>query len=328
MLCLGGLLCATLSLPICSFSAVSVRSTDQLLLAAGNARLSGHYAQAGELYTSAIRDLEAAGVTDARLGRSLVELGNVREVQGRCDLAAGLILRGIRILEAADGWAAFELTDAWQKLGRAYDCLRQYSKAAEALGHAFQVEQSAPAPRPHKLVELLASQGGVYQSQRKFAEAERAFERAQSILDRNPRIDSTEAALLLNNLGTLYRAMGRKAQPEAAFRRGLALAEAAAAPDSGVEASLLDNLASLSLARKQYRDAAATFERALRLLDRGAPVPPAAAVQILRDYAKCLRKLGQRDPAKTLEARAAALSSGQPDAAGPVVVDATELARK
>jgi tetratricopeptide (TPR) repeat protein len=328
MLWLGWLLCATLSLPICSFSAASVRSTDQLLLAAENARLSGHYAEAGEFYTAAIRDLEAAGVTGARLGRSLVELGNIREVQGHCDLAAGLILRGIRILEAADGRPSFELTEAWQKLGRAYDCLRQYSKAAQALGRAFQFERSAPAPRPNKLVELLASQGGVYQSQRKFAEAERAFEHAQSILDRNPRIDPTEAALVLNNLGTLYRAMGRNAQSQAAFRRGLALAEAAAAPDSGVEVSLLDNLASLGLARKQYREASASFERALRLLDRGAPVPPVAVVQIVQDYAKCLRKLGQRDPAKTLEARAAALSSGQPDAAGPLVVDATELAKK
>lgn len=147
------------------------------------------------------------------------------------------------------------------------------------------------------------------------------------ILDKNPQVDSTEAALLLNNLGMLFRMLDQNAESEAAFRRGLALAEAAITPNPGMEVSLLYNLASLDVARKQYREAAPRFERAVRLLDSGAPLPPRAGGQMLRDYATCLRKLGDRKQARTLDAQAATLLSSQPDDNSRLVVDARALAR-
>ncbi|MGA2196182.1 MAG: tetratricopeptide repeat protein [Bryobacteraceae bacterium] len=327
LLFLAGVLCATLGLPMRLLATGSERSLDQLLQAATAARLSGHYAQAGELYTFAIRDLEAVGITDVRLARSLLDLGGVREVQGRCQQAADLVLRGLRILEAADQPDPFARSEAWQELGKAYYCQRQYSKADQALHRALGIEQSTPAPRQDRLAEILASQGGVYEFEGRFAEAETAFERAQSIIDQNPRADSMDAAFLRNNLGMLFRMMGRNAESEAAFLGGLALAEAATTPNPVMEIALLDNLASLDLARKQYRDAAARFERALRLLDRGTPLLPRAAGQILRDYAACLRKLGDRSRARTLNTRAAALLSSQEDGNGRLVVDVTELAQ-
>jgi tetratricopeptide (TPR) repeat protein len=177
------------------------------------------------------------------------------------------------------------------------------------------------------LAEILASQGGVYESEGRFAEAETVFERAQSILDQNPRADSMDAAMLQNNLGMLFRMMRRNEESQTAFRRGLACAEAATTPNPVMEIALLENLASLDLARKQYRDAAARFERAVRLLDRGTPLPPRAAAQILRDYAACLRKLGDRSQARSLDRRAAALLSSQEDGNGRLIVDVTELAR-
>jgi tetratricopeptide (TPR) repeat protein len=322
----AGVLWVMLALPMCSFPSDSERSSDQLLQAARTARLHGNYVEAGELYTSTIRDLEAAGVADVRLARLLVELGGVRGVQGRCQQAADLFLRGVRILEAGDQPDPFERSEAWEELAKAYSCERQFSKAEPALRHAFDSEQSAPAPRQDRLLEILASQGAVYETERRLGEAETVFERARSILDKNPRVDSMQAALLLNNLGMLYRMMGRNPDSEAAFRRGLAFADAAATPSPGMEISLLDNLASLSLASKQYGEAAAHFERAVRLLDRGTPLPSGAAGRMLRDYAACLRKLGNRSQARALDARSAALLRSQTDGDSRLVVDATELA--
>ena len=135
-----------------------------------------------------------------------------------------------------------------------------------------------------------------------------------------------EAALLLNNLGLLLRLMGRDADSEATFRRGLGLVQAATTPVPGMEVSLLYNLASLDLARKQFREAAGRFAAAVRLLDNGASLPPRAAAQILREYAACLRKLGERRQAKSLDTKSAALLSSQPEGNERLIVDVTELA--
>jgi len=323
----AAVICAALSLPVCLFSAGSGRNPDRLLQAARIALQSGDFAQADELYTSAIPDLEAAGPADIRLAPSLVELGAARAAEGRCQQAVDLIVRGIHLLDAAPQSGASQRSEAWEELAKAYHCQRQYSKAEQALSRALDIEHNAPSPRPDRLVELLAGQGMVYQSERKFAQAETVFRSAQSVLDRSPRVNPLEAALLLNNHGLLLRLTGRTAESEATFRRGLALVESAATPDPGMEASLLDNLASLDLARKQYHDAAVFFSNALRLIDRGTSLPPRTAAQILHDYALCLRKLGDRDQAKSLDTRAAALQSSQPDGDPSLVVDVAELSR-
>lgn len=97
-------------------------------------------------------------------------------------------------------------------------------------------------------------------------------------------------------------------------------------PDTALQVALLHNLASLEVARKQYRDAARRFDEALQLLDGGTPLPTRSAAQVLEDYAACLRKLGEGNQAKALEARVAEMLSGQLDTR-PLTVDVTELAR-
>ena len=131
------------------------------------------------MYTSAIRDLEAAGVADVRLARSLLELGGIRGI-GDVVSRPPILSRAVRILEAGDQPDRFERSEAWQELSKAYSCERQYSKEPNpALQRAFDAEQSAPAPRQEKLVEILASQGVVYEAERRFARPKR-FSNARS----------------------------------------------------------------------------------------------------------------------------------------------------
>jgi len=327
LLSLGPLICLGLALPMGSFAAGPEGDSLQLLAAARSALESGNFARAGELYTVVVRDLERAGVADVRLASSLVDLGRLRAAEGRCGEASGLLLRGIGVLDAAAEPDSFERSEAWEALAKAYNCQRQYSKAEQALRRALDLERSAPAPRPDHLVELLVDQGAVYQAEHKFGEAESAFKIAQSVLDRNPRVDSNEAALLLNNLGMLLRLMGRNAESEAAFRQGLALAGPNTTWGPGLRVALQYNLASLEVAQKQYRDAAAHFEEAVRLLDHETSLPPRPVGELLRDYAACLRKLGDRRQAGILDTRAAALLNSQPDGDGHLAVDVSELAR-
>jgi tetratricopeptide (TPR) repeat protein len=322
-----GLFCAGLALPIHCSAADSELSPDQLLRAATTSRLTGNYTRASELYGSLIRTLEEAGSTDSRLARSLVGLGGVREAQGKCQQAADLIIRAIHLLDTPAQPRPFLQSESWQALAKAYNCLGTYSKATTSLQHAFDAEQSAPAPRPDRLVEILSSAGAVYNSSGKLAEAQASLERARSVIDRYPKVSPTEAALLLNNLGLLYRLNGRIQDAEDSYRRGLALMEDSSTPGFELEISLLVNIAAIDENRKHHKDAADSYEKAVALLDRGSSLPPRSFGTILQGYAACLRKLGQRDRAKILEARATALIGSQTDGNQELVIDTTQLAR-
>lgn len=324
---LGALLCVALSLPMRSFAAGLEDDSGQLIQAARSALESGNFERAGAMYTSVVRDLEGAGVTDDRLASSLVDLGRVRTIEGRCGEASNLILRGIRILDATPRPDSFERSEAWEAMAKAYDCQRQYSKAEQTLNRALDIERSAKSPRPNHLAELLASLGGVYQYEHKFDQAVAAFRGAQLVVDRNPKVDSDQRLLLLNNFGSLLRQMGRYSESESTFREGMAFAETATASRPELLVALEYNLASLEVTRKRFREAAGLFEKAVRLLDKGTSLPPRSAGELLRDYAACLRKLGDRGQAQVLEMRSAALLSSQPDGNGRVVVDVSQLTR-
>jgi len=323
---LAGLVCIALALPMRLLPAAPDRHWDQLMQAARAAVEDRQYAEAGELYTSAIHELEAAQVTDGRLAGSLLELGRVRNLQGRCQQASDLVLHGIRILDTQPQPDASEQGAAWQELGLAYNCQQQYSKEGHALRRALDFEQGASAPRNDRLVAILSEMGTVYQFEHRYVEAEAVFERAQSILDRDPRANPMEAALLLNNLGMLQRMMGRLSESDATLHRALGLLEATPAPDVGLQVALLYNLASLDFARKHYPDAAASFQRAVELLGKDTRLRPAERAQFLYDYAACLRRLGDKSKARNIETTAAALRNSQPEERNRrLVVDVTEL---
>ena len=61
-----------------------------------------------------------------------------------------------------------------------------------------------------------------------------------------------------------------------------------------------------------YGEAETLFAKALALGDQGAGMPPADFARILRGYARCLRKLGSKDDAKSLDSRAKAILGAPP----------------
>lgn len=79
----------------------AIFSADWLELAEGarQLRLQGRYAEGLELAQQAVRQAEAFGPGDSRIGVALVELGTLSRFLGRFPEAERAYLRGIRILE-------------------------------------------------------------------------------------------------------------------------------------------------------------------------------------------------------------------------------------
>jgi tetratricopeptide (TPR) repeat protein len=322
----GAFVALALTLTVPAFSAGPELNSGRVIDAAQSARDSGDLARAGEIYVSAIHNLENAGATGA-LPSMILGLAGVRTMQGRCMDAAGLASRGIGILESSAKSDPHARSAAWATLGRADHCQGQYSKAEMAYRRAIEIEQGSPDPRPDRLIEFMSSQGVVQEAEHKYVDAHNVFTRAQAVLNQHPQLDSNEGALLQNNFGLLLRLMGKTAESEAAFRRGLELVDRAVAPDRGLQAYLDYNLASVEMSRKQFREAAQIFSHAVWMVDSGAAVTAHTAGEMLRDYAVCERKLGDRRQARLLEARAAAVLHAEGDGSKGQVVDVAELSQ-
>src|ERR1700722_11398286 len=153
----------------------------QIIVAARADFSVGKYEDAARQYTSAVHQLEAAGMHDGRLAGTLGELGVVRGFQGRCAESSQLLMRGIKTFEAAAGPKASELIVMWQDLGAAYHCQRLDSKAERAYVHALDLEQNALAPQKARMAEILSKLGGIYDEEAKYSEAQAALERAQTV---------------------------------------------------------------------------------------------------------------------------------------------------
>ena len=289
----------------------------------------GRYAEADGLYASAIRQEEAAGAAIEKTARALYELGTVRRIEGRCDEATDLIRRGIRMLSAAPHPDPEELSRLWQTLADAYRCRARHLDALHAYSQAWDLEAGVPAPDRQRLVDILSGQVVNYLSLGRHDESEAAFARIQALADEK-RLEPLQQAAILNNLGTLRRLEGRLPEAEAAFRQGLLQVENNAATADPTAVYLSSNLGMLVLERKAYQEAKSLFARSMSLIEAGAEVPPEDLPQLLRNYAVCLQKMGQKGEARKLLARAGTLEREFPSdrlPRAPVSVDELVRAR-
>lgn len=301
---------------------------DQLLPRARTAFLAGKYAEADGLYATAIQRWQTTGSENKSLARAFYELGAVRKLEGRCEEASGLVVRGIRMLESAPHPDAHELVEAWGVLGAAYYCGHLYSNAERAYARALDLARGTAVPDRKALFESQAGLGAVYQSEGKYSRAEETYRSARAILKESSQIEPRSQAFLLGNLGALLRAEGRYPESEAALHEGFATLEKNGGVKSEVAAYLLNNLAMVQMERKAYREAAVLLGKAADLIKAGVVVPPADVALLLRNYAVCLRKTGEKDKAKEVQSQAGKLAGNvPPDHERGMVTDVAQLAR-
>jgi tetratricopeptide (TPR) repeat protein len=303
--------------------------TDRLVLAADAALNARNYVEADRLYSAVLRQYEAQGIDGSRLAAVLVRLGFARKVQGRYGESTDLILLGVQTLENAPASDRAGLGTAWQMLGTAYYTQHLYTKAEHAYERALEIQKQDLPARDAEAIEVLSSLGAVYVREQRFTEAEAAFQKAQGILESIPQPDPGTQALLMNNLGSLYWGMERYREAASVLSRGLPVAEQANDPTHILTVHMLGNLAIAHQALKEYQEAATLFARVMEFLDKDILVEPDEAARLYQRYAVCLRKLGNRNEAKKMEARAKTLLSTQPrDLTTELVVDASQFRRE
>jgi len=318
-----------------SLQNVTQTQLEKLVKSGRSAFYKGSYEEADRIYQKVIKQAEAAGVQGVLLARTTYELGAMRKVEGRCDEAVPLIQRGLAMLTVyrprpgeASGLYPGEITTVWEVLGAARACDYDYTQAEHAYHKALEAEQTSPAPRRHTLFEIQSNLGSVYQEEGKYPQAQANYEAAQALQD-DPQVDPISRALLAGTYGPLLRALGREAEAADMIQSGLAAVRTAAGSDGSTAVILLNAMALIQTDRKAYGEAAQLLAEAIDRMDKGAAFRPGDRARVLRNYALCLRKMGEKKRAREIESQAAQLTAGlRPDATRGPLVDVSELAAK
>jgi tetratricopeptide (TPR) repeat protein len=324
----------SLCLLFCLVLPATQTSMDQVsadeLMKSGQASLQArNYVEARRFYSAALQQFGATRVTDARLVRSLTALGLTCRIEGLCVESSAYYVRAIRALETTPGADALELAKIWQFLASAYDCQSLFSRARQALERAVDLKQSKLGERNPDMIELLANLAMAYNKQKSFVAAETVAKRAWDIVQENSAVDPTLATLVLTNLGTIFGSMRRYEEAEVALREGVAILERSSNSRGEQMILLLNNLALTCASQKRNHEATNLLARAVDLLEQGAPMEPRDTAQVLKNYAGCLRRIGNKTVARKFEVRAGVMLSALPSqATGALVIDANDLLKK
>ena len=291
------------------------------------------YAAADRFFSSALFHRDSAGIRDVYLARVLYELAAVRGLTGRHGDAIRLITRAIDVLEALPEVDSAELAIASQGLGSAYLGVRAYPEAVQAYSRAIDLRVANGNAEPADVLPILIGLSSTYRAQHRNRDAEAALLRGKALIDNPPASGQPAQAWLLTSLGNFYlserrfaEAMAPLLQAQSIVEDLVASAKGAAIPVELVRPYISEGLALAFFGQNHYEEAETLFAKALALGDQGAGMPPADFARILRGYARCLRKLGSKDDAKSLDSRAKAIL-GAPPGPGDFVVDASQLIR-
>jgi tetratricopeptide (TPR) repeat protein len=301
-------------------------SIEDRLLHANAALIAGNVAEAEQLYSSALAQMQAEKVGGEPLATALYGLACTRNATGRCHEAADMALRAIRTLEKIPTPDPAEVSGAFQVLGTAYFCQRLYSKAEESYRKAMDLMDGNSA-HDSTLAEILSNLGAAYTNQGRYRNAEAVLANSLAIMERNPPTDPVLLAMAQNNLGAVYRQLGRLVEAEAAFRSARPILERY--PYHPLTAHVLANLATICIDTKRYQEAGSLLAKAVELIEGGLVLPSYETRSIFQTYAECLRRAGDKAEAKRIESKGKVILSALPaDPQDGQVVDASQLIRR
>ena len=329
--------CAAIALVLGSALWAQSFQPDQWLktmYAARDAMDSGRYTDADHLYSSAVDQAKEAGPEKAFLVRALYELASVREVLGRNTEAARMLKQALGLLEAEPVLRSTEMAVVWQGLGTAYIGTKSYPNAVLAFQKALELTVSNGGAKAADLLPIYGGLSGAYRAQHKYREAETAIRHGMDQIERLQPQDAWTRWYLLTSLGNLYLWEHRFTEAESVLREAQSLMERSKPPkesvlqDSAARGYLAFNLALVLAAEKRYSEAGPLFVQALGQAEAGAPIPPADVARIITEYARCLRRSGNKEYAGTMEAKAKALIATTPKDPSSFVVDVSALARR
>lgn len=260
----------------------------------------GRYPDAEELLSAALTEAEKLGKEDSRLAASLNNLAAVYRAQHKYGEAEPLYKRALTILKEALGHEHPDVAANLNNLGRLY-----YEIAKQA--DARLAENLLSSPQILDPATSYQLQVQISFREHKYAEAEPLFKQALRIQEKTLRQDHPDLAMTLIHLADLYFAQGMYKKAGPLYSRTLAIQEETFGAEHINVSDTVYRMALMYKLQKKYLKSEPFFLRALSIRE-GILGPEHNEVgEILANYASLLRRMGRKDEAKKMEARAKAI---------------------
>jgi tetratricopeptide (TPR) repeat protein len=260
-------------------------------------------AEAEPLYQRAlcIRE-QALGPDHPDVARPLIGLGNLYYFQGKDAKAEPLYQRALRIREQALGPDHPDVAYPLNNLANLYRLQDQYAEAELLYQRALHIWEQTLRPDHPQVAYPLIGLADLYAEQGKYTEAEPLYQRAVHIREQAQGPDHPQVAYPLIVLGNLYTEQGKYDKAEPLYQRALQIREHAQGREHS-QAFPLNNLANLYADQGKYAEAEPLYQRALHIWEQVLGPDHPRTQNVVRNYAKFLRKMGREAEASELEAR-------------------------
>jgi tetratricopeptide (TPR) repeat protein len=260
--------------------------------------------------------------SEQRCGGLIVHnLAIVVALSGRLGEAEVLEARSIKILEKGYSPDNPVLLHPLQSLAQIQYEQREIAKARET----FRRLQSIPTERPADRAVVHGVAAALLYVEGRYNEAEAEYLKALGAWEESGEGETTDVACVLDGLAVVYVVEGRYREAGRTLDRGIAILTSAKGAVATDWIKLLSSRAELHVRQGEWREAEADLATAISAADRDTRLDPALLKSLLGDYAHVLRKNHRRKEARSIEARAAALHTGE---LANGVVDISELLAK
>ncbi len=274
-------------------------------------RAVGNFDEAEPLLVRALAiEEEAYGPVHADVAETVNGLAALHWDQAQYSRAQPLFERFTAINEEIFGPMHEEVARGLSNLGGMLLSQRKLDEAEPPLRRALTIRENVLDPNHPDLAGSLNNLGALYWLQEKYAAAEPLYQRTREIFEQTLGPDHLSTGAILNNLGELNWALERYEQAVPLLLRALAIKEATLVPDHPSIANTLNALGNVQRDQGRYSEAEAKYRRSLGIRERALGPDAAEVAETLGDYAALLRKMARVDEAERLEARAAAIESG------------------
>ena len=306
---------------ICAWGAQTSDPIRALLNRSDQFLRDNKFIEAEAALRAAMKQAESTGDWE-NVGLALSYLGNLYNLQGRLDEARVALARAIHLwIGNGDGpnptliRTAGDLMMIYRDLGDAGSAARFWTKTLQPMLSRVQSDtiEFAGLLEQHGMVDLIA---------KRYEKAEPFLARAIAIREQNEEND--DLAIALANRAAVRIILHRPDDALADLAAALAIVERRGeAADAGT-GILIGNMGIAYFEKRSFAEADVQFSRALRILAQW----PASTheVDILKCYAKLLRKLGRKSEAHQMEFEATTISQTLVTEAREQRIDASELA--
>ena len=251
----------------------------------------------------------------------LHNLATVMALSGRLVEAEVLEKRSLKVLEKGYPPDDPVLLRPLQSLAQIQFGQRMIAKTRETF-QRLQAISTVPSEDRAMIHGLAAT---LLYTEGRYHEAEAEYLKALGAWEESGRGETANVAAVLEGLAVLYVSDGRYGEARRTLDRAIAILTSAKGAVATDWIKLLSTRAELHVRQGEWREAAADLAAAISAADRDTRLDPAVLKPLLGSYAHVLRKNHRGRDARSIEARAGALQTGELTNG---VVDISELLAK